>query len=150
MPEQIAMRRGECLSDITGDRPTMLRILVVEDDRDLLSMTLAMLRRLGHWATGVSSAELALNRFFPGGFDVLLTDVHLPGLSGLDLAEKLTAYGVPVIFASGLPRPSRYAPAFGQLLAKPYTLEELRQGLEDATMAFLAEDANRPYTYPNG
>ncbi|MBO9514908.1 MAG: response regulator [Variovorax sp.] len=111
----------------------MHRILVVEDDRDLREATVRMLESLGHWASGVSSAEIALNRFIAGGFDIVITDVGLPGLSGLQLAEKLKeVVELPVIFASGLPAPPSL-PSHFVWLSKPYTLAQVESALAAAT-----------------
>ena len=107
-----------------------LRILVVEDDPIALEFMLEALAQLGHWATGVRSAEVAKDRFFEGAFDVLLTDVGLPALSGLDLARSLLAkHSLQVIFATGYPPPER--PIEGTVwLQKPFTIEQLGDALD--------------------
>lgn len=113
--------------------PPRLRILVVEDDPDTLTVTIELLRALGHWATGVRSAELALHRFLEGAFDLLIADVGLPGLSGRDLAEKLEARcALPVIFATGQPAPDQM-PRHGIWLRKPYSIDQLQEALARAT-----------------
>ena len=84
-----------------------LRVLVVEDDPAVLAATVDMLQVLGHWAAGVKSAEVARDRFIDGAFDVLMTDIGLPALSGIDLVEILQARRkLRVIFATGRPRPA--------------------------------------------
>ena len=107
-----------------------LRVLVVEDDPAVLAATVDMLEVLGHWAAGVKSAEVARDRFIDGAFDVLLTDIGLPALSGIDLVEILQARRqLRVIFATGRPRPSQPMP--GTLwLQKPFGLDELRDALQ--------------------
>ncbi len=102
-----------------------LRILVVEDDPAALAATVDMLEALGHWAAGVKSAEVARDRFIEGAFDVLLTDIGLPALSGLDLVEILHADDkLKVIFATGRPRPE--SPPPGTVwLQKPFGVDEL-------------------------
>lgn len=107
-----------------------LRILVVEDDPAALAATVDMLEALGHWAAGVKSAEVARDRFIDGAFDVLLTDIGLPALSGLDLVEILHADDrLQVIFATGLPRPE--SPPPGAIwLQKPFGLDELATALQ--------------------
>ncbi|MDR6539746.1 response regulator [Variovorax soli] len=90
------MKRGSMLGtrnrsvaeeDTAFDRvavmPQTLRILMVEDLPATLMMTVELLGELGHWAAGVTSAELALLRYPEGAFDVLMVDVGLPGLSGV-------------------------------------------------------------------
>ncbi|WP_076997453.1 response regulator [Variovorax sp. KK3] len=112
--------------------PPRLRILVVEDDPDTLTATLHLLQALGHWATGVKSAEGAKSRFLEGAFDVLMTDIGLPALSGRELAQTLQRRaGFPVIFATGQPPPAE--PARDTFwLRKPYTVEQLEDALRGA------------------
>ncbi len=109
-----------------------LRILVVEDDPDALATTVDMLQALGHWTAGVKSAEVARDRFIEGAFDVLLTDVGLPALSGIDLVEILQpSHKLRVIFATGQMRPE--APMPGTVwLQKPFGLDELSAALRGA------------------
>lgn len=112
-----------------GRSPGPLRILVVEDDPDALAAILEMIQLLGHWATGVKSAEIAKDRFFEGAFDVLMTDVGLPALSGLDLAEILRSrQALDVIFATGQPRPATLMPGT-VWLRKPFDVEQLEAAL---------------------
>lgn len=111
-----------------ADQP--LRILVVEDDPAALAATVDMLEALGHWTAGVKSAEVARDRFLDGAFDVLMTDVGLPALSGLDLVEILQAdEKLKVIFATGRPRPAQ--PPIGSIwLQKPFGIDELMAVLQ--------------------
>jgi DNA-binding response OmpR family regulator len=116
----------------TGEgQKKMLRVLVVEDDPDTLGTMVEMLQLMGHWATGVKSAEIAKDRFFEGAFDVLMTDVGLPALSGLDLAEILRArHTVEIIFVTGRPLPETPIP--GTLwLQKPLKMDRLEAALRD-------------------
>jgi CheY-like chemotaxis protein len=79
------------------------RILVVEDNIDSNEMLCELLRTLDHAAEGVTSAEDALRLLSQRDFDILITDISLPGMSGVELAKQL-AREKPVlklIFASG-------------------------------------------------
>ena len=106
-----------------------LRVLVVEDDPDVLQTTLEMLKLLGHWATGVGSAETSRDRYLDGAFDVVMIDVGLPALSGLDLAEALGVRDpVRIIFATGRPSP-RELPPNTQWLRKPFGIDALADAL---------------------
>ena len=110
--------------------PRALRILMVEDDADAMATTLDILRSIGHWATGVSSAESAMARYLPGAFDLLMLDVNLPGLSGMDLAAKLLAtHSIPVLFVSGEPEPAEHPHGDAVWLRKPYAIDELERAL---------------------
>jgi len=121
--------------------PSGLRVLVVEDDPAALALMLETMQVLGHWAAGVSSAEVAKTRYFDGAFDVLVADVGLPALSGVDLARGLLARhaGLKVIFVTGYPAPAEPIP--GTLwIQKPFTLEQLGAALD----AVAAELPSRP------
>ncbi|MBN8753191.1 MULTISPECIES: response regulator [Variovorax] len=112
-----------------------LRVLLVEDDADTLATTLKLLEALGHWATGVKSAEAAIARFFDGAFDVVMVDIGLPALSGRDLAERLlNDHRVPVVFVTGQAEPAT-AMKGTVWLRKPYTIEQLTQTLERSLAA---------------
>ena len=125
-------------SSAPADTPASpgMRILVVEDDPATLSAMVEMLELLGHWVAGVKSAEVARDRFIEGAFDVLLTDVGLPALSGLDLVDILQAqHKLRVIFATGQPRPAHPIPGT-VWLQKPFGVDELQaalQGIERQT-----------------
>lgn len=116
-----------------GEGAKALRVLVVEDDPDTLAATVEMLQLLGHWATGVRSAEMAKDRFLENAFDVLMIDIGLPALSGLDLAESLRGrFRVEIIFATGRPPPA--TPVAGAAwLQKPFTVEQLQAALAESS-----------------
>ncbi|MER6196952.1 response regulator transcription factor [Streptomyces sp. NPDC001586] len=80
----------------------MPRILLVEDDPALLEMTWLSLVRRGHEVAAFDTGEAglaALSRFRP---DLVLLDVGLPGLDGIELCRRIRQRGpVPVIIVSG-------------------------------------------------
>ena len=78
------------------------RILVVEDDDDLRNLLVEDLGQEGFRTEGVRSAEDALSAFASMEPDCVLTDLELPGQSGLDLAERLAEKSeLPVILMTG-------------------------------------------------
>jgi signal transduction histidine kinase/DNA-binding response OmpR family regulator len=105
------------------------RILVVEDNPDLLEMACELLVRLGHIVQGAASGEEALARVEQEAFDVLLTDLALPGVSGVDVARRARSVrpALQVIVASGYGAPEAETLAFPfAVLPKPYSLDQLR------------------------
>jgi DNA-binding NtrC family response regulator len=66
-----------------------LRLLIVDDDDDLRSLLAGRFQRLGWQVTQASSAEEALAPATPVCFDVAVLDLHLPGMSGIDLLARL-------------------------------------------------------------
>jgi PAS domain S-box-containing protein len=111
-----------------------LSILVVEDNKVLRQLICDMAGMLGHQVQGVASAEEATDLLAGANVDVLLTDINLPGMSGVDLAKKVVQQvpRIKVIFASGYGAPSESDLGFAAIvLPKPYTLEQLQKALSE-------------------
>jgi len=70
-----------------SEEPTS--ILLVEDSRVQREIARLALEQLGFRVEAVESAEEALSRYAPGRYDVLLTDIMLPGVSGVELLGKV-------------------------------------------------------------
>jgi signal transduction histidine kinase/DNA-binding response OmpR family regulator len=110
------------------------RVLFVEDEVVLRMSTTDMLERLGCSVSGVGSGEAALDLLArQAGFDLLLTDVGLPGMSGEDLAAEVREKypNLPVVIASGYGRPGVQGERF-QFISKPYSSVDLQQALDHA------------------
>src|SRR5947208_14609488 len=65
------------------------RLLIVDDDEQLAQALARRFQRLGYAATLVNSGEQALETAGQHAFDVVLLDLHLPGLDGLEVLAKL-------------------------------------------------------------
>ncbi|MFL6672217.1 MAG: response regulator [Massilia sp.] len=110
-----------------------LHILVVEDNLDSQYLVCEMLRAFGHEADGVAHPDDALARLAAARYDVLFSDLSLPGMSGVELARKalIGAPGLKVIFASGYGDTLLRHLEFPYLsLQKPYELDELQKALD--------------------
>jgi PAS domain S-box-containing protein len=119
-----------------GDGPPAgrsLRILLVDDDPLVLAGTLAMLEELGHDAVHIaaSGAEALAVLDRDGGFDLLLTDHMMPGLSGMQLAARARALhpDLPVLLASGFAELDEASGTAWPRLRKPYGLADLAAAL---------------------
>ena len=93
-----------------------LRVLVVEDDADLAEYARVVLsRRQGVTIEVVSDGQLALATLRGAGADILISDIELPGTSGLDLATAARVRDPSIPIARNLPlfaEPAqRYCPA---------------------------------------
>jgi FixJ family two-component response regulator len=79
------------------------RIAIIDDDASFRSALISLVGSIECDAVGFASADefLAIGR--PGTFDCIVTDIHLPGLSGVGLKIALTQSGddVPVIMVTG-------------------------------------------------
>jgi len=124
------------------EAPTSLegtgRILIVEDDEMVRSLVAELLESFGydvHAASGPKEA-LALADEDLRSFDVLMTDVVMPGMTGPDLAEKVVAIhpSVRVLFTSGYPEDGAIRAELGtgrtRFIEKPYRSTELAMAMQ--------------------
>ncbi|WP_207455643.1 ATP-binding protein [Azospirillum sp. SYSU D00513] len=113
-----------------------LRILLVEDNAEISSMTAAVLRHQGHTVETAPEGTAALERLDGGaGFDLVFSDIMMPGgLDGLELARRVRADrpDLPVLLATGFSDRARDAAAEGfRILRKPYDYGELDRVLRE-------------------
>ena len=111
-----------------------LKVLVVEDNEDSKNMTCELLAAVRHHPRGVSNAEAALRELALHPFDVLLADVNLPGMSGIELAREALERrpGLKIVFVSGYGNILAADIGFDAVsLPKPYNLTGLQQVLMD-------------------
>jgi len=80
-----------------------MEILLVEDSPEVSLITVEYLTELGHQVVAVTDAELAVEQVAQRTFDAVMTDVSLPGMSGIELAKELVKKypTLPVVIASG-------------------------------------------------
>jgi putative two-component system response regulator len=113
-------------------------ILLVDDEAQLREMIARFLRRLGHRVDAVESAREALDCLARGTYDLVITDLQMPGESGLDvLAQVHTGgRGTRAILMSGRAEATDAAAAIehgvDRLLLKPFDLPELQLAVERA------------------
>jgi CheY-like chemotaxis protein len=113
------------------------RVLYVDDEEPLVYLATQILGRLGYEVTGFVEAEAALKAFLaePDRFDVIITDLAMPRLSGRDLAARILQVrpNIPIILATGYIRPqdTEAARCLGirDLILKPNTVEEMSHTL---------------------
>jgi response regulator RpfG family c-di-GMP phosphodiesterase len=122
------------------DEPTVGQALLVEDDAETRALIARYLRRSGLGVLAVESGERALeeaaDRYTT--FDVVILDVHLPGMSGLDLARLIQARrpSQPIVLITGDADPglAREALARGPVsyLLKPFEMSALQRAVLEA------------------
>jgi signal transduction histidine kinase/CheY-like chemotaxis protein len=110
-------------------------ILIVEDNEEVGAFAETLLAELGHQVTRASSGEEALDLTRRQRFDVVLSDVVMPGMGGLKLAETLASEqpDLPVVLATGYSQEITEAGSGGRpVILKPYRLATLSQALTSA------------------
>jgi FixJ family two-component response regulator len=113
-------------------------ISIVDDDESIRESTEGLVRSLGYRAATFASAEEFLQSDSVDSTSCLITDVQMPGLSGIDLQRGLIARGVevPTIFITAFPEEGTRlraltAGVFGYL-GKPFSEESLIKCLDKA------------------
>lgn len=114
------------------------KILIIEDDGVVRDVLRSFLDGNGFEPTLAGSGEAGLNLLHTDRFDLLLTDLVMPGISGMDVlkAAVATGTGVPIIVmtAFGTQRTAVEAMRHGAFnyITKPFNLDELLIVLEKA------------------
>ena len=114
-----------------------LSVLVVEDNRDVGTFATDALRELGYATELRHSAAEALDELksHAGRYDVVFSDVVMPGISGIELAQQIRKLypDLPVVLTSGYSHVLAENGTFGfELLQKPYSIEQLSRVLAKA------------------
>lgn len=78
----------------------MFKILVLEDDRDLNRTVCSYLNRSGYYCTGCINAEQAYNAMAENVFDIIISDIMMPGVNGFEFAKsvRVTDKETPILF----------------------------------------------------
>lgn len=78
-------------------------ILVIDDDAGVREAVCLALSGLGYATEPVSGADEALGRFRPGRYRLVITDLAMPAMNGLELARRLRAIepDLPIMIFSG-------------------------------------------------
>jgi signal transduction histidine kinase/CheY-like chemotaxis protein len=120
-------------SEAGGQAPAT--ILVVEDNEDVAAFAETLLSELGHQVTRAATGEEALEIARKKHFDIVLSDVVMPGMGGLRLAETLAREqpDLPVVLATGYSQDIVEGGSGGRpVILKPYRLATLSEALTDA------------------
>jgi len=133
-----AVGDGRPQSLLTDDAPPVdgsgMAVLVVEDNVEVGKFAADALTQLGYTATLVGNAADALEELTadPTRFDVVFTDVVMPGMSGIELAQEIRRlrFDLPIVLASGYSQVLSQQGSYGfELLQKPYSIEQLSRVL---------------------
>ncbi len=115
-------------------------ILLIDDDSTHLEIGVEQLKKLGYRVTAIRDSQVALNifRVRPMDFDLVISDIEMPGLSGIDMADELKKlrHDIPIILCTGFSDTTaeKKVEELGikAFLMKPFVLDALSQTIRMA------------------
>jgi FixJ family two-component response regulator len=113
-------------------------IYLIDDDESIRTSLSRMLKDVGYTVEDYSSALTFLGHSVPIAPAVILLDMQMPDMTGLDLQEKLVQLGrkTPIVFVSGQSHPHQIVKSLKRgavdFLFKPFNLEDLLRAVADA------------------
>jgi signal transduction histidine kinase/CheY-like chemotaxis protein len=121
------------------------RILLVDDDEAVRQVAAALIEEIGYEVVAAESGEAALKALEPGRFSLLITDVAMPGMNGVQLARRVEeiAPTLPILFASGYADLQTFGKELEaeRLLKKPFRIGEIAARIA-AALAETRRDGN--------
>jgi CheY-like chemotaxis protein len=133
---------------VSGELPQRipLRVLVAEDNEALQLLSTKLVAKLGHHVDCVGTGEAAVEAVARGSYDIVLMDVHMPIVDGLDATRQIRQAGSAVTqpriialtaSATKRDRDACFDAGMDDYISKPFTSEDLR-------VAFLAHEVSVP------
>jgi len=109
----------------------MARILLAEDDEDMRRFLVKALVKAGHDVSSFAEGLSAFEELKGASFDLLLTDIVMPEMDGIELARRAAELdpGLKIMFITGFAavalHPDSRAPKEAKVLSKPFHLRDL-------------------------
>lgn len=109
----------------------MFKILVVEDDKELNQSVCSFLNQSGYEATGVLNANDAYDAMYGNTFDLIVSDVMMPGIDGFEFAKTVRGLdeNIPILFMTArddfTSKQRGYRVGIDDYMVKPVDLDEL-------------------------
>ena len=109
----------------------MFKILVVEDDKELNRSVCALLNHSGYEAAGCLSAVEAYDAMYANAFDLIVSDIMMPGIDGFEFAKTVRELdeNIPILFMTArddfASKQRGYRVGIDDYMVKPIDLDEL-------------------------
>jgi two-component system cell cycle response regulator CpdR len=110
---------------------TMAKIILAEDDDDMRRFLVKALEKAGHHVTAFGEGASAFEEIKQVTFDLLLTDIVMPEMDGIELARRAADLDphLKIMFITGFAavalHPDSKAPKDAKVLSKPFHLRDL-------------------------
>lgn len=120
----------------------IMRILIVDDETKICKILKSMLSELGHTVVAVEHGSYALNLLRADLFDVIILDILMDEMNGVDVVKKIKEMGIKVkiivltsIDDEGI---KKYITELGinQYIIKPYNLETVKDTINNTILSF--------------
>ncbi len=141
----MADRKGPFESDAmvsepvrAGLKPLIPRVLVVDDEEPIREFVARALQQSGHEVQSVEDGLHALEVLSYGQFDLLVTDIVMPGMDGIELALKVAKDYPSLIILMMTGYATERQRAYGldhlihRVIAKPFSLKQIVNAVQDA------------------
>jgi two-component system, cell cycle response regulator CpdR len=118
-------------SEDRSDENSMTKILLAEDDNDMRKFLVRALQNAGYDVASFDNGRSAYHRLREEPFELLLTDIVMPEMDGIELARRATELDpdIKVMFITGFAavalNPESNAPKDARVLSKPFHLKDL-------------------------
>ena len=112
-----------------------LHILVVDDEPAILKIVAQLLTASGHIVEQAANGRLGLAMFLAGRFDLVITDLNMPKMNGVKMAEaiKETSPQTTILMLTALGQmfidPSSKPKSIDRIMSKPFTEEDLQKAI---------------------
>jgi len=122
-------------------KPPKARVLAIDDQPVILDLISAMCRSLGYDPMAASSGEEGIKLASESSFDIILTDLAMPGISGLEVARQIRQIHphTPIVLVTGwevnISRAEIEASGITDVLYKPFRIEQLTEIIHSAISA---------------
>ena len=120
-----------CMTDMPTLPMDMPKILLAEDDNDMRRFLVKALEAAGYEVTSYDNGLSAYNRLREEPFELLLTDIVMPEMDGIELARRASELDpdIKIMFITGFAavalNPDSQAPRNAKVLSKPFHLRDL-------------------------
>ena len=133
-------------------KPEDIHLLVVDDEKSICEILGQYLRMKGYSVVVARSAEDAINIIKKDKIDLVLSDIKMPGMSGVELLQWIRDYNrvLPVLLTTGFPTLDSAIEALKlgafDYLTKPFHLEEIGEKIKRALLNKQMEEENRLFS----
>ncbi len=110
-------------------------VLVVDDQQSMRAMARQVLKQIGVIDVALAaSAEAALDTMMTRRFDIVISDLNMPGMSGAELAQRIKGHpalkATPVFLATSNAYRDQANDSVDHFVAKPFVVSDLKEALE--------------------